>query len=153
MLQLLEWLIYGFDAPHVALFLTRVSVGVFFAISGYNKLFNAGRHQALVNNLAGNHIPNIKLMQWFVPFWELTSGLFIAIGLATVFNALVLMIICLVACGCEAQRRVAAYKPINTGDKVADYLYLQEVLYMILLAVNVLAGSGKYSVDTLINNF
>ncbi len=152
MFQLMEWLVYGFNAPDMALFITRVSVGVFFAISGFNKLFNPARHESLKNNLTANKIPNIPLMQWFVPFWELTSGALIAIGFATVFNAGVLIIICLVAFCCEGPRRVAAYKPINAGDTVADYLYLQEVLYILLLAVNVLAGSGKYSVDSLILN-
>jgi putative oxidoreductase len=152
MMQFIQWLIYGFNAPDVALFVTRATVGIFFAISGFNKLFNPARHQSLVNNLTGNHIPDVKLMQWFVPFWEFTGGLMLAIGLATVFSAGVLLIICLVACECESAKRVEAYKPINAGDKVADYLYLQEILYMALLAVNVLAGSGKYSVDYFIIN-
>lgn len=152
MIQIMQWLVYGFNAPDMALLVTRVSVGVFFAISGFNKLFNSARHQSLVNNLKGNNIPDVKDMQWFVPFWELTSGVMIALGFATVFNAGVLLIICAVACCCESSRRVEAYKPINAGDRLADYLYLQEILYMVLLSVNVLAGSGKYSIDHFIIN-
>ena len=39
------------------------------------------------------------------------------------------------------------YHPINVGDRVADYLYLPEVLYLVLLAVTVLAGTGQFSLD------
>lgn len=143
----------GLSSPDSALLVARISVGVFFAISGFNKLFNPGRHKSLTANLTKNGIPYIPVMQWFVPFWEFVSGLFLAIGLFTVFHALVLMIICVVAACCEARKRVAAYSPINAGDVVADYLYLQEILYMVLLSVNILAGGGKFSFDHIVFKF
>jgi hypothetical protein len=37
----------GAHAPNVALTLNRVALGVFFAISGYHKLFNASRRATL----------------------------------------------------------------------------------------------------------
>ncbi len=142
----------GFASHDAALFIVRFSVGLFFAISGYNKLFNAGRHASLTANLQRNGIPFVPFMCYWVPFWEFTSGAMMAIGFLSIFNASVLMIICIVAALCEAPKRVAAYAPINAGDKVADYLYLQEILYMILLAVTILAGSGRYSVDSVVFN-
>lgn len=141
---------HGFSAHDVALAFIRTGVGVFFAISGYNKLFHKERHAALRANLVKNKIPHVHIMEWWVPFWEFASGLMLAIGLLSAFNAGVLIIICVVACCCEAPKKVAAYKPINRSDAIADYLYLPEVLYIFMLAVNVLAGTGRYSVDALI---
>ncbi len=151
-LTLSTLLMHGFNSPDAALFLTRVATGGFFAISGFNKLFNSGRHASLTANLVKNKIPYISFMCWFVPFWELWAGALLAVGMFTTFHAAVLMIICIVAAMCESRQRVEAYHPINTGDRIADYLYLQEILYMLLLAVSILAGSGKYSLDNLLFN-
>lgn len=137
-------------AKDVALAIARMSVGVFFAISGANKLFVAQRHASLRANLTKNGIPAVPFMEWWVPFWEFSSGVMLAVGLLSAFSAGVLAIICLVALCCEGPRRVAAYSPINGPDKVADYLYLQEVLYLVLLAVNIVAGTGRFSLDHLL---
>lgn len=137
----------GLNSPDVALAIVRVSVGGFFAISGYNKLFVPERHEALCDNLNKNHIPCMALMQWWVPGWEFAGGLMLAAGLVSAFAAAVLAFICVVAIVCEARDKVKAYHPINRGDAVADYLYLPEVLYLILLGVTLLAGHGRYSID------
>lgn len=137
-------------AKDVALALARTSVGVFFAISGGNKLFVAARHASLVGNLTKNGLPRPQYLAWWVASWEFVSGLMLAVGLLSAFSAGVLAIICLVACYCEANRRVEAFKPINGFDRVADYLYLQEVLYLTLLGVTMIAGTGRYSLDFLL---
>lgn len=138
---------HGFDAKDLALAIVRVTIGLFFAISGFNKLFHPARHASLKANLEKNRIPCVTLMQWWVPGWEFIAGAMLVIGMMSAFAASVLIIICLVACYCEAGEKVKRYKPINTGDRVADYLYLPEVLYIILLSVTVLAGTGRYSLD------
>lgn len=134
-------------AQDVALAVARISVGVFFAISGGNKLFVASRHASLRANLTKNGIPAVPFMEWWVPFWEFVSGAMLAVGLLSAFSAGVLAIICVVAICCESSRRVEAFKPINRADRVADYLYLQEVLYLVLLVVTMIAGTGRYSLD------
>jgi hypothetical protein len=55
-----------------------------------------------------------------------------------------------VACGCEAAEKVAKYQPIDFADKIDDYLYLPEVLYVVMLTVSALAGGGAFSLDALI---
>jgi putative oxidoreductase len=141
---------HGFGAHDLALALVRITVGLFFAISGYHKLANKDRHDRLVQTLTKDNVPYVKFMQWWVPFWELTAGALLVIGLFTAFSAGVLIIICLVACACEARKTVASYAPIDFADMVDDYLYLPEVLYIALLSVNVLAGGGSYSIDSLL---
>lgn len=149
-MDLLHFLAHGFGLHDVALAFVRAAVGVFFAISGFHKLFNVARHTRLVQTLQANNLPAVNFLQWWVPFWEFTSGVMLAVGLFTAFSAAVLAIICIVACACEARERVAAYKPINWADALDDYLYLPEVLYLVMLAVSLLAGTGKYSVDALL---
>ncbi len=151
-MEYLKVLATGLSAPDAALAVVRISVGLFFAISGYNKLFNAGRHASITANLTKNKIPFVGFMQWWVPGWEFVSGALLMLGLATMFNAAVLSIICIVACLCEAKNKVESYHPINAADRVDDYLYLPEVLYLLLLTVPIFSGGGDYSLDALIFN-
>jgi putative oxidoreductase len=139
----------GLSDLDVASTVLRVATGTFFAASGWNKLTNAGRHAAIVDTFKRDHIPAIGFMQWWVPGWELLGGAMVALGLLGAFAAGVLIIICAVACVSEAPARVADYKPINGADKLADYLYLPEVLYILCLLPTAFAGTGKYSLDHL----
>lgn len=148
--QILIVAAHGFGLHDVALAAVRAAVGVFFAISGFHKLFNKERHARLVRTLQVNNVPAVWFNQWWVPGWELVSGLMLAVGFLTAFSAGVLAIICIVACFCEAREKVAKYQPINLADTIDDYLYLPEVLYLVMLAVSVLAGTGKYSVDAVL---
>lgn len=147
---LLALLREGFSSPDTADLILRGSVGVFFAISGGNKLFVPERHLSLRRNLAKNRIPCVEGMVWWVAGWEFLAGIMLALGLFTAFSATVLLIICLVACSCEAAHKVAAYKPINKWDHAADYLYLPEVLYTIMLVAALVHGTGAYSLDRLL---
>lgn len=140
----------GFGLQEAGLALIRLAVGVFFAISGYHKLFNKARHQRLLNTLISDRVPFARFNQWWVPFWEFAAGTALALGFMTAASAGVLMIVCLVACGCEAAAKVAKYQPIDFADVIDDYLYLPEVLYVIMLSLCVLAGGGAYSLDALI---
>jgi putative oxidoreductase len=149
MIDILSLAQMGLNSPNVAIAVVRVATGGFFAISGFNKLFNPGRHASLKANLQKNHIPDVGFMQWWVPVWEFVGGILLTIGLFSAFAAFVLTDICIVACCCEARSRVEAYRPINRGDRIADYLYLPEVLYACLLIVPLLSGGGAYSVDAL----
>jgi len=141
---------HGLQSHDAALAMIRGAAGVFFGISGFNKLFNKGRHKNITQTLKDDKVPFVGFMQWWVPSWELASGVMLTIGFLSAFNAMVLTIICLVACGCEATKRVNAYNPINVGDRVDDYLYLPEVIYVFMLLVTILAGSGRFSVDALL---
>jgi len=45
------------DLEQYAILLVRVSIGLFFAISGANKLFVAGRHQTCLRNAGSGQPP------------------------------------------------------------------------------------------------
>ena len=113
----------------------RIAVGVFFAISGFHKLTNKTRHEALRATLIKDKVPFIRFNEWFVPTCEFLSGMAVAVGLLTFYNALVLLIICAVACLVDAPARVREYQPINRLDEIDDWLYLPEVCYLFMLLV------------------
>lgn len=108
------------------------------------------RHAALVQTLKADRVPAVGFMQWWVPGWEAVAGLSLVVGLFSATAAAVLTTIMLVACWCEAREKVASYRPLTRLDAVDDYLYLPEVLYLLLLSITLLAGPGAYSIDYLL---
>ena len=54
------------DLEQYAIMLVRVSIGLFFAISGANKLFVAGSTQTMYEALAEAKVPFPNLMTYFV---------------------------------------------------------------------------------------
>lgn len=136
----------------LALAVPRVAVGTFFAISGAHKLLVKERQWALVKTLMSDHVPLVGINRIFVPSCELAGGACLALGLFSVPAAAILACIMVVACICEAREKVAAYKPLNAADRLDDYLYLPEVLYLVMLAVTLLGGAGAYSLDHLFFN-
>lgn len=149
---MIEYAQLGFGLHDEALALLRFASGAFFMCSGYNKLFNRGRHDRFMQTLKEDKVPALKFNEWWVPGWEFIGGMFLMIGFNTAFVAGVLLVICAVACFAEAKQRVMEYQPINKVDMVADVLYLPEVLYIVMLAVNVVSGSGKYSIDWMLHH-
>lgn len=125
----------------------RLAVGFFFAASGYHKLVNPARHATLVKTLRENHIPFVAFNQYWVPGVELAAGLGVMFGFLTHLSALGLIIICAVACFTDGRARVKAWQPIDWADWLDDWLYLPEVLYMLLLAYFVVYGGSVLSID------
>lgn len=146
----MDFLHHGFGLTDIALSFQRVGVGLFFAISGWHKLFNPTRHKSFVQTLQKDRVPLLRFNEWWVPGWELVAGVALMVGLATAFSAAILTIICIVACATEAREKVASYGPINRADALDDWLYLPEVLYVLMLLVNVLGGGGPYSLDAIL---
>lgn len=132
----------GFHATDVALLLNRTLIGFFFVFSGYHKLFNASRHASMKATLVADHVPCIRVNEWFVPSVEFLGGVAVVFGIFAPLAAVFLIVICLVATCVDGMKRVKAYQPIDVCDFADDVLYLPEVLYMISLALVVLAGPG-----------
>lgn len=133
-------------AEQIATELAAILVGLFFTFSGFHKLFNTSRHQSLVATLKDCGVPFIAFNQWFVPLVECLGGLGVAFfpyliafsyyGLTLqMLSAFGLITICIVACLTDGRKRVAAYQPIDLADRIDDWLYLPEILYIILLVL------------------
>jgi putative oxidoreductase len=140
----------GFDLPFVAITLLRVTMGVFFTISGYHKLFNKARHATVTSTMIDDHVPDPRLASWFIPMGEFFGGLGLFVGFLTPLAAIGLFFICCGALIADGLKRIANFKPIDRADYVDDVLYLPEALYGIILLTIALIGSGPYSVDALV---
>lgn len=130
-----------------ALTVAQTGTGVFFAFSGWHKLTNPARHAALVETLKECGVPFLPFMQYWVPGWELAGGLMVLSGLwpLQIVGALALITICAIACATDGRKRVNGYQPIDLADRIDDWLYLPEILYILLLSIilsEAVASSG-----------
>jgi uncharacterized membrane protein YphA (DoxX/SURF4 family) len=141
---------HGAQAPNAALELNRVALGVFFAISGYHKLFNASRHGTLIRTLQDDGVHGVPIMQWLLPSIEFSGGWALIIGLLSVLAAFGLFVICAGALVLDAFKRIRAWQPIDRADWLGDLLYVPEALYCVGLTVVMLAGPGPWSLDAII---
>jgi uncharacterized membrane protein YphA (DoxX/SURF4 family) len=128
----------------------RFALGSFFVLSGFHKLTNSERHKTFVETLRVLHIPQIGILQWFVPGVEFFGGLGVAVGFLTPLAALGLLVICAVALVTNSPTVVASYKPIDRADRVDDWLYQPEVMYALMLLYFIAAGAGPVSIDQLL---
>ncbi len=133
------------DLEQYALLLVRVSLGLFFLISGANKLFVAGRRQTMYETLVEAKVPFPRLMTYFVSGVEFVGGSLLALGflssLACV-SLLVDMLVAILTTKLSAMRK--GLSPLNWLD---DFLYLPEVLYVLFFIWLICSGPGKFSVD------
>jgi putative oxidoreductase len=129
----------------IALLVNRATLGAFFATSGYHKLFNEGRHATLVSTLKADHIPLLRVMQWWVPGVEFFGGLSLLSGLLSPLAALGLFVLCGVAAVTDGLGRIPAWHPLDKADYMCCVLYLPEVLFMSMLTIVMLVGPGSLS--------
>jgi uncharacterized membrane protein YphA (DoxX/SURF4 family) len=144
------FIIQGAQAPNAAMTLIRVSLGVFFAISGYHKLFNASRHSALIGTLQDDGVHAVPILQWLLPGAEFGGGCALIVGFLSVLAAFGLLVICAGALAFDALKRIRAWQPIDHADWLGDLLCVPEALYCIGLSVVILAGPGPWSLDAAI---
>jgi len=133
------------DSEQYAILLVRVSIGLFFAISGANKLFAAGGLKRMYDTLVAAKIPFPHHMAFFVSGVEFISGLLLAVGLLSSPACMALLIDMIVAILTSTVS--AMPKGLSPLTWLDDFLYLPEVLYVLLLIWLGCSGPGKVSVD------
>src|SRR3984885_13727712 len=85
------------DLEQYAILLIRVSLGLFFAISGANKLFVASSTQTMYKTLVEAKVPFPHLMTYFVSSIEFVGGFLLAVGFFSNLFCLALLADMLVA--------------------------------------------------------
>ncbi len=144
---------HGAQSPSAALTLNRIALGVFFAISGYHKLFNTSRHATLTQTLRDDGVHAVPIMRWLLPSAEFAGGWALILGLLSVIAAFGLFVICTGALALDAVKRIRAWGPLDRADWLGDLLYVPEALYCIGLSVVMLGGPGPWSLDAAIPAF
>jgi putative oxidoreductase len=133
------------DLEPYAILLVRVSVGLFFAISGANKLFAAGGIKPVYETLVQAKVPFPHQMAYFVSGVEFVGGSLLALGFLSSVASLALLIDMIVATLTSAISTLPkGLSPLNWLD---DFLYLPEVLYVLFFIWLLCSGPGKFSVD------
>jgi putative oxidoreductase len=128
-----------------AILLVRVSLGLFFAISGANKLFVAGNTQTMYTALVEAKVPFPHLMTYFVSGVEFVGGSLLAVGLLASLTSVALLADMLVAIlTTKLSAMPKGLSPLNWLD---DFLYLPEALYVLFFIWLISSGPGRFSVD------
>lgn len=144
--RLVEFALLGNSGlEQYALLLVRISLGLFFAISGANKLFLARSTQTMYETLVKAKVPLPRLMTYFVSGVEFVGGSLLIVGLLSSAACVALLVDMLVAILTNKLSVIPKRRsPFNWLD---DFLYLPEVLYVLFFIWLSCSGPGKFSVD------
>jgi putative oxidoreductase len=144
--RLIEFTLLGNgDLEQYAILLVRVSIGLFFAISGGNKLFSAGGTKQVYDTLVKAKVPFPRQTAYFVASVEFVCGSLLAVGLLSSFACVALLIDMVVAVLTNTLATVP--KGLSSLNWLDDVLYLPEVLYVLFFIWLICSGPGKFSVD------
>ncbi|WP_223607395.1 DoxX family protein [Chryseobacterium sp. OSA05B] len=138
----------------------RISIGLFFFITGFNKLFHPVFQGYMLKTISSLGFSNPQLMANFVAFNEAFWGLFLLLGLLTRFSSLSLMVIMLVALFTKDIHSIPTeLVPVDpaVGTRSMDpftwltyFFYLPQVLFIMLLGMFSLNGYRAFGIDQLI---
>ena len=132
------------DLEQCAILLVRVSIGLFFAISGGNKLFVAGGTKPVYDTLVKAKAPFPRQLAYLVSGVEFVCGSLVAVGFLSSPACMALLIDMAVATLTSALSTLPkGLSPLNWLD---DFLYLPEVLYVLFFIWLICSGPGKFSV-------
>lgn len=126
-----------------AIYIAAATLGLFFLLAGWNKLFNSTRRTQMQNTMERLFGPRLGPFLWgFVSTAEFGGGIWLILapmvgwyGLA-IFAALVLAIISLAALWMVDRHAMhTRWQPNCCSDKISCYLYLPQVLYVALASI------------------
>ena len=145
-----KWLVHfalqdNSDLEQYAILLVRVSIGLFFAISGGNKLFVAGGTKPVYETLVKAKVPFPRQTAYFVAGVEFVGGSLVTVGFLSSAACVALLIDMIVATLTSAISTLP--KGLSPLSWLDDFLYLPEVLYVLFFIWLICSGPGKLSVD------
>jgi putative oxidoreductase len=133
------------DLEQYGILLVRVSLGLFFAISGANKLFVAANTQTMYETLVAAKVPFPHLMTYFVSGVEFIGGSLLTVGFLSSLVCAALLADMLVAI--LTTKLPAMPKGLSPFNWLDALLYLPEALYMLFFIWLICSGPGRFSVD------
>ncbi len=124
----------------------RVSLGLFFAVSGYNKLFVPEKHADLIQLMVDIGMPFPEFTALFLACVEFFGGLMLMVGFLSSIICIALSIAMIVAIATVEIEHVIP-KGIGPLDWMSWFLYLPQVMYIILFVWLITTGPGRLSLD------
>jgi putative oxidoreductase len=117
-----------------------------FFLSGRDKLFGAARREQMRETLRQAALPRPALSAAAISAVELIFGAMLCVGMFTPLSCLMLTGVMV---GALATIQISRIKAASRVDWLAEFLYLPEVLYIVILVWLLLAGPGWLSLDRL----
>jgi len=137
-LHALEW---------IGILVARLAVGLLFFLSGRSKLFVPEQREQMRETLVAAHVPFPEFNTLLVSTVEFVFGLFLILGALTPITCAMLGCVMIMAIATIAIRNIKATSPLGW---LSEFLYLPEVLYLVILFWLFLSGPGWFSIDHLI---
>jgi putative oxidoreductase len=131
----------------LGILLARLAVGLLFFLSGRGKLFVPERREQMRQTLIEAHVPFPGLNALFVSTVEFVCGTLLILGALTAVACVMLGGVMIVAIATTARRNIKATSPLGW---LSEFLYLPDVLYLVILIWLFFSGPGWLSVDHLI---
>jgi putative oxidoreductase len=128
----------------LGILIARLAVGLLFLLSGRGKLFVPERREEMRQTLVAAGVPFPEVNALFVATVEFVFGLLLILGALTPLTCVMLGGVMLVAIATTALRNIKATSPLGW---LSEFLYLPEVLYLVILFWLLLSGPGWFSVD------
>lgn len=135
----------------------RICIGLFFFITGFNKLFHPVFQGYMLKTISSLGFSNPQVMADFVAFNEAFWGLLLLLGLLTRFSSLSLIVIMLVALVTKDLHSIPTeLVPIDhaVGTRSMDaftwltyFFFLPQVLFIMLLGMFSLYGYKAFGID------
>jgi putative oxidoreductase len=124
--------------------IARLAGGLLFFLSGRGKLFVSQRREQMRETLVAAGIPFAGINAIFVSTVEFVFGLLLILEALTRFACIMLGGLMVVAITTSAIKNIKAAPLLG---RLSEFLYLPEVLYLVILFWLFLSGPGWFSID------
>jgi putative oxidoreductase len=131
----------------IGVLLARVSVGLLFALSGGGKLFITARRDEMRITIREAGLPVPDLSAVVLSAVEFVFGVLLVVGFLTPLSCLMLIGVMI---GALTTTVLPGLKAKSVIGWLGEFLYLPEVLYVVILVWLFFSGPGWLSVDQLI---
>ena len=131
----------------LGILLARLAVGLLFFLSGRGKLLIPQRREQMRRQLIEAHVPFPEFNALFVSIVEFVCGALLILGALTPIACVMLGCVMITAIATTAIRNI---KATSLPAWLSEFLYLPEVLYLVILIWLFFSGPGWVSVDHLI---
>jgi putative oxidoreductase len=133
----------------IGILVARLAVGLLFFLSGRGKLFVPERREQMRETLVAARVPFPDFNALFVSTIEFVSGVLLIFGAITPLACAMLSGVMIVAIATTAIRNIRATSPVGW---LSEFLYLPEVLLLVILLWLFLSGPGWLSIDHLLGS-
>ncbi|MCU4335871.1 DoxX family protein [Acinetobacter dispersus] len=141
--------LYKMPIQQFVLFLIRISIGIFFFTTGFNKLFVEKNKLIMLETIIDAGIPYPAIMSTFVSATEMLAGLFLILGLLTQISSIFLFMICLTALYTVGIHTIpSGLDPISW---LSWFFYVHDLLYIFILAILITSQPSILSLDRILS--